>query len=104
MSKQKQYTNGELTIVWKPDLCSHAAQCVDRMPKVYDPNGKPWIKPEGAATNELIDQINHCPSGALSYYMNDDASQVPDMSDCTATVIVNGPLMVEGGIKVIDGN
>lgn len=67
----KEYTNGELTIVWKSGLCSHAGECVKALPKVYNPKDKPWIKIENATTDELKAQINKCPSGALSFRMND---------------------------------
>ncbi|WP_299221931.1 (4Fe-4S)-binding protein [uncultured Aquimarina sp.] len=67
---RKEYTNGELTIVWKPGKCIHAGVCVKTLPEVYQPNEKPWIRPEKAATEALKSQIDACPSGALSYYMN----------------------------------
>ncbi len=69
---KKEYTNGELTIVWQPGKCEHAGVCVKTLPNVYKPKEKPWINPENASTEELIAQINACPSGALSYYMNED--------------------------------
>ena len=28
MEKKIEYTNGELTIIWKPELCQHAGICV----------------------------------------------------------------------------
>ena len=28
MGKKVEYTNGELTIVWQPELCRHAGICV----------------------------------------------------------------------------
>lgn len=49
----KEYTNGELTIVWKPKSCIHAAECVKALPNVYNPNEKPWIKAENGTTDEL---------------------------------------------------
>lgn len=67
----KEYSNGELTISWKPGLCTHAGECVKALPKVYNPKEKPWIKIEHASTEELKAQIHKCPSGALSYRMND---------------------------------
>ncbi len=36
---------------------------------------KPWITPEGATTEQIIDQIKKCPSGALSYYLNSEAGK-----------------------------
>lgn len=67
----KKYSNGELTVVWKPNKCIHAGECVKALPQVYNPKEKPWIKAENASTEELKAQINKCPSGALSYLMND---------------------------------
>jgi uncharacterized Fe-S cluster protein YjdI len=40
------------------------------LPQVYNPKDRPWIKVENATTQELKDQIEQCPSGALSYKIN----------------------------------
>lgn len=61
-----EYSNGELTILWKPKLCIHAGTCVKTLPQVYNPKAKPWVKPENANSKELIDQVLKCPSGALT--------------------------------------
>ena len=61
-----EYTNGEITILWKPELCAHSGICVKTLPQVYDPQSRPWIKPENATTDQLKSQVAHCPSGALS--------------------------------------
>ena len=37
MGKQIEYSNGELTIVWQPELCRHAGICVKTLPNVYHP-------------------------------------------------------------------
>ena len=66
----KEYTNGEITVVWKPSKCIHAGVCVKTLPEVYHPKENPWIKPEMATTDQLKSQIMKCPSGALSFYMN----------------------------------
>lgn len=70
MEKKIEYTNGELTIVWQPELCQHAGVCVKMLPEVYNPKDRPWVKPENTTTGQLIDQISKCPSGALTYRMN----------------------------------
>ena len=66
MGKKIEYTNGELTIIWQPELCQHAGICVKTLPGVYKPKERPWIQIENATTAELIAQINQCPSGALT--------------------------------------
>ncbi len=76
MSEKKQitrhYSNGEVTIVWKPHLCIHSANCVRGLPSVFRSGERPWITPEGATTGQIIAQVNRCPSGALSFFMDDE--------------------------------
>lgn len=64
--ERKEYSNGEITIVWQPKLCVHSGVCVNTLPKVYNTKEHPWIKPENATTQELINQVAKWPSGALS--------------------------------------
>lgn len=66
----KEYSNGEVTIVWKNALCQHAAECVKNNPDVFKPKEKPWITPEGSSTEAIIHAVTKCPSGALTYYLN----------------------------------
>ncbi len=71
----KEYKKGELTIVWKPGACIHSMICwkaATGLPSVFNPFEKPWIKPEGASVEELVEQIKKCPSGALSYYIGEE--------------------------------
>lgn len=100
----KEYFNGEMTIVWKPKSCIHAGECVKSLPQVYDPKAKPWIKIENASTEELKAQIAKCPSGALSYYMNDESGEKePVVAETKVDVMKDGPLLVHGNITVNEG-
>jgi uncharacterized Fe-S cluster protein YjdI len=65
-----KYSNGKVTIVWKPDLCIHSGICARGLPEVFKPKEKPWITPEGSDTEKIIEQVKKCPSGALSFFMN----------------------------------
>lgn len=98
----KEYTNGELTVVWKPAKCIHAAECVKALPQVYNPNEKPWIKAENATTEELKAQIKKCPSGALSYYIKGEKTEESAALETVVEVLENGPLLVYGTLKVKD--
>lgn len=66
----KQYSNGEVTIVWKNELCRHSGNCLRGLPLVFKSQGNPWINPHGATTEEIIAQVKKCPSGALSFFLN----------------------------------
>lgn len=101
MSVKKEYPAGDLTVVWKPELCAHAAECVKGLPNVFKPDDKPWIQTAGASTADLKATIDKCPSGALSYYMASNVgatSSVPEQ--VPVTVIAGGPLIVEQSVAV----
>ncbi len=97
----KHYSNGDLTVVWKPGTCIHAGECVKALPQVYNPKAKPWITIEHATTQELKDQIAKCPSGALSYFMNDEEDKEVHSLETKVEVLENGPLLVYGTLNVI---
>lgn len=102
----KKYTNGEVTIAWQPTVCIHSAICwrgENGLPEVFNPAEKPWIKPEGANTKRIIDQIKKCPSGALSYFMNEDKENNAEVTaESIVEIAPNGPLLVYGNITVKD--
>lgn len=63
----KKYSNGEITVHWKPQKCIHSEVCVKTLPGVYKPKESPWISVDKASSEELRSQVNSCPSGALTY-------------------------------------
>lgn len=62
----KEYTNGEVTIIWRSAKCIHSGICVQNLPPVFKPREQPWIQPENASTQDIIDTVRKCPSGALT--------------------------------------
>lgn len=75
VEKKIHYSNGEVTIVWKPEFCKHSARCVSQLPEVFDVKAKPWINAQGAATEQIVAQVKKCPSGALRYFYNKDGEE-----------------------------
>jgi uncharacterized Fe-S cluster protein YjdI len=105
MLEKKEYTNGEVTVVWKPNTCIHSAVCFKELSNVFDPRRRPWIDLSQAETEQIIAQVKKCPSGALSYYMNDAANQEAQTHvETVVEVLPNGPLLVYGTLKVKDRN
>ena len=68
----KKYETEELTIIWQPQKCTHAGICVRMLPQVYNVQARPWCKPENATTEQLIAQIDACPSKALTYILKNE--------------------------------
>ena len=105
MEKQitKKYTNGEVTVVWQPHMCIHSAICFKGSPTVFDPRKRPWVTPEGGTTEAIVDQIKKCPSGALSYFMNEEIEgNVEVESETIVEILTKGPLLVYGNLNVKD--
>ena len=63
---RKEYSNGEITIVWQSGKCIHSGNCVRNLPTVFKPREQPWIQLEGGTTEEILAAVAKCPSGALS--------------------------------------
>ncbi|MEC3905475.1 (4Fe-4S)-binding protein [Tamlana sp. 2201CG12-4] len=102
MARVKEYTNGEVTIVWKAEACIHSAICVKGLPNVFRPKERPWINIDKAETEALINQVKHCPSGALSFYMNAEGDKTTEVLETKVEVLENGPLLVYGTLKVVN--
>ncbi|WP_417372286.1 (4Fe-4S)-binding protein [Gelidibacter japonicus] len=104
MEKIKEYSNNEVTVVWKPNLCIHSAKCVHGLPEVFKPKEKPWIQIDNATTNSIIAAVKACPSGALTYYSNtsqgnEEATETS--TEATKIEIVNGgPMLVHGTLII----
>lgn len=109
-SVHKEYSNGEVTIVWKNELCIHSTICwkhATGLPEVFNPKERPWIKPQSCSTELLIEQVKKCPSGALSYFLNDHPAEELSPSSKPDTIIEimpNGPLLVHGLLTIKDQN
>lgn len=68
----KEYSNGEITVVWKPANCINSGDCYNGLPEVFQPHEHPWIKICNASSDEIIKAVCKCPSGALSYRVNEE--------------------------------
>ena len=95
----KEYKKDDLTIIWDANKCIHAGVCVQMLPKVYDPKAKPWVKPENASKEQLIKQLDQCPSGALSYRVENTADELASQ-EVKIHARMNGSLLVEGDLII----
>jgi len=105
----KEYKREGISVIWKPRKCIHAAVCVNTLPDVYKPDDKPWINPQNASVEALREQIDRCPSGALSYRLADENNEPKNENSSMSQkveVVPNGPLMVHGELEItkVDGS
>ncbi len=103
MSKEHSYTNGEVTVIWKPNLCIHSTKCWKGLGAVFQPGQRPWIKPDGASTEKIMAQVAQCPSGALSCRMEQSGATPVGPEAVGSTVVevtANGPLLLRTNCTV----
>lgn len=64
--EKKEYKKEDIAVVWESSKCIHSAICAKGLNEVFKPRERPWIQTENASKQQIIDQVNKCPSGALS--------------------------------------
>ena len=97
MASIKEYTKEDLTVVWKVERCIHSEICAKGLGEVFNPKNRPWVNIDGATLSRIREQIDKCPSGALSYKGD---SKPTESSEVSVQVIENGPLMVTGNLNI----
>ncbi len=90
------YKGKDIIINFNKSICSGAAICVRGLGSVFHSGfSKGWIVPDADNNENIISQISSCPSGALSYTLQDktaiDSRIIPKIN-----IIKNGPYKVEG--------
>lgn len=103
----RSYSNGEITVFWKPHECVHAGTCFRELRKVFDPARRPWIDLSQATTSEIIDIVERCPTNALTYEKNKSRQTVGNVTTKPAqentvsfSIMRNGPILAEGHFMV----
>jgi len=98
----KEYTNGEITVVWNSPQCIHSANCLSGLPQVFNLSRTPWVNMQGAGSPEIISAVRNCPSGALSIKTPHQEGAKKQMTDVKIKLVANGPLLVNGSCRIID--
>jgi CDGSH-type Zn-finger protein len=95
------YQGKEITIHDNRSICAHAGYCTDGLPAVFRHRQDPFVDPGGADIGDIINIINQCPSGALSYTVEDD-SETHIIHDASIFIAPNGPYLVKGKAVLLD--
>jgi len=128
--RNRQYTNGDITVFWVPSKCIHATTCFRELIEVFNPGRRPWINMEGAPSRRIIEVVNKCPTQAIIWKNNNDLTEeelanqrhfvkeevTPEtlsqlevknaerIKPTNIRVMKDGPIVVEGQFKIIGGD
>jgi CDGSH-type Zn-finger protein len=94
------YPGAKITIHDNRGICAHAGHCTDGLASVFKYGQEPWIDPEGADIAAIIATIQACPSGALSYSIENVEHGAPERAPAIS-VTKDGPYAVSGGVEMI---
>ena len=101
LDKRTDYVGKKITIHDNRGICAHAGYCTDNLASVFKMKTEPWIDPDGAAVEEIIETIKKCPSGALSYTVDSVEHRDQDR-EAMVTVTKDGPYAITGGIELLE--
>ena len=128
--RNRQYTNGEITVFWIPSKCIHATTCFRELIEVFNPGRRPWVNMDGAPTRRIIEVVNKCPTQALVWKYNHELTEEEKQNQRTLAreeenpntvraseakvetssrikpvnvrIMKDGPIVVEGSFRIID--
>jgi uncharacterized Fe-S cluster protein YjdI len=126
--RNRQYTNGEITVFWIPSKCIHATTCFRELIEVFNPGRRPWVNMEGAPTRRISEVVNKCPTQAIVWKYNKDLTEEEKLRNrreareeenpetltgveekkrvkpVSVRIMKDGPIVVEGRFKIIGAN
>ena len=92
-NRQDHYTGKKITIHDNRSICAHAGYCTDSLSSVFRMKQEPWIDPDAASIEEITAAVQKCPSGALSYTI-DNVENHSQLNESSIFIAPNGPYVV----------
>lgn len=99
--KRHTFETEAITVTWSKARCIHAAECVKRLPMVFQPGQQPWVRPAAGDADRVAHVVEQCPTGALHHTRHDGgaAEAVPAVN--TVRLTRNGPTYLTGDLELV---
>ena len=101
LDKLENYQGKKITLHDNRSICAHAGYCTEALPSVFRQHDEPFVNAEAASWQEIMDVVDKCPSGALSYSIEDD-DPTPVALDASVFIAPNGPYVIKGQAELIE--
>lgn len=98
----KKFGGESADVFWDERLCIHVGECGRAANALFEGGRTPWCQPDLVGIGEVVDVVERCPTGALTY-IRKDGGEAEEPSPANAIVVsADGPLYVRGELQ-IDG-
>jgi CDGSH-type Zn-finger protein/truncated hemoglobin YjbI len=109
VADQRDVHQGQsVTVFDNRGICQHSGFCTDRLSEVFHASGDPFVTPGAGRADDIIAAVRACPSGALSFAVDDiEQRAVADFHGTREPAIEvskDGPYRVTGGLSLADAN
>lgn len=96
------YAGKHITIHDNRSICAHAGRCTDGLPQTFRYGAEPFIEPDADTVERVIETVNRCPSGALSYSIETIAVAQDGVGAAmeAAILVTPGPYAISGDIAI----
>ena len=95
-----RYKGENIVVYFSVDRCTHVAECIRGLPRVFDTSKRPWVNTEAASADDIAEVIITCPTGALHFKRKDNGPEETPPEKNTFRTEENGPLYLWGDIEV----
>ncbi|HEX6392093.1 MAG TPA: ferritin-like domain-containing protein [Acidimicrobiales bacterium] len=104
--RRDTYKGVSITVFDNRGICQHSGYCTDRIPAAFRVDKEPFVAASGARADEIIRAVRACPSGALSFAIEDgeERDQVDwhNRRPPRVTVSKDGPYRVTGSVPLLE--
>jgi CDGSH-type Zn-finger protein/truncated hemoglobin YjbI len=102
--RRDAYDGQQIEIFDNRGICAHSGLCTDSLASVFHVGQDPFISPSGGRMDEIIQAVRACPSGALSYGIDqvEARGQVDRSRPPCIEVSKDGPYRITGGVRLLD--
>lgn len=100
MAEVVTYEGKEATVRWDGNLCIHVGECGRADCPLFVAGRDPWAQPDAVSIEEVVEVVERCPTGALSYERHDGGPAESPQGTNQVFVTNQGPLYLRGRLKI----
>lgn len=94
------FNGKDVDVEWDGRLCIHIAECGQSTGELFIGGRQPWCIPDKAEPEDVVDIVERCPTGALTYQLKNGSNKEQAKPENTLMVACNGPYFLLGDLEI----